>query len=146
MARPRLALVRLSAHGAASELGITTNKVKWALKAREISPGKDDRYSSKDIFTALTVDPLKAQAEQMRWEGVIAEAELKKLRVAEAKGELIHVDVVRKFVRDVFVSYVQRVKHFNLSKAEKEDLLNVINPDASAKDFKGRIQTGNNGA
>ena len=146
MAAPRLQSVRLSAHQAASELGVTTNKVKWALKAKAIQPGKDDRFSLKDIFIAMSPDSLKSKAEEMRWEGVIAEAELKKMRVAEARGELVPLEVVFKTFLDSYTAYVQRVKHFTtLSKAEKEDLINAISPLGKAPATKS-ISPSNNGA
>ena|SRR5262252_1086582 len=129
MRRGRRQIVRWSAHSFAAELGVTYNKVMHGLKAQGIMPGPDEKYSTKDVFQAVSSDPLKAEAERMRWEGVIAEAELKKMRVAEAKGELIPAQLVFKTFHDAYVTYVQRVKHFTtLSKAEKEDLINAISP------------------
>src|ERR1700745_2972595 len=120
MAIARRQVVRWSAHSAAAELGVTYNKVMFGLKAQGILPGPDDKYSTREVFQATAGSPLKAKAEASRWEGVIAEAELKKLRVAEAKGELIPAEQVAKVVRDAFVAYVQRVRHFTgLSKAER---------------------------
>jgi hypothetical protein len=136
--------IRLSVNQAAAELRVTHSKVLKSLRAHNINPGPDERYSFREMFIALNSDPLKAKSEEMRYQAIIAEAELKQLRVAEAKGELIPAEQVRKLVLDRFVEFAQRVKHLTgLTKAEKEDLINAFNPDR--KDIQRSLPSSHNG-
>jgi hypothetical protein len=120
------------------ELKITANKVKTGLRCLGISPGKDGRFSSKEIFDALNnLTPLERKAKEAVLQSKIDEAEYKRLLRKEAEDRLVDVDVAACRVRDLMITFVSTIRHCTLSEQEKrfmiERVRNVVLKTPSSK-------------
>src|SRR5581483_5489393 len=121
MAAKRHDPVRWSVWSAAMEFGVTMNKVARGLKSLGIAPGKDGKYTTKQVASAIFgCDGLEQKAKEARWRGQIAEAELKQLRRDELKGSLVAVDLVKKRFADFAVTLMQKMRNSSLKDSEKK--------------------------
>ena len=127
MSKPAHIPVRVSAFIAALECGVTVNKVKGGLKANGIAPGKDGKYSFREIVTALTsATGLEAKAKEAKWQHMIEEAELAKVMRQEKRGKLAPIELLKKYAEDIIVQHVQYIRHSSLSEVEKKQLIEQI--------------------
>jgi hypothetical protein len=109
------------------ELRITANKVKTGLRRLGISPGKDGRFSSKEIFDALNdLTPLEHRAKEATLQSKIDDAEYKRLLRKEAQDRLIDADVVRDGMADVFATVASAIRHCSCPTEEKRFMLDQI--------------------
>lgn len=107
------------------ETGRSLNTIRAGLKANNISPGDDGKYSTRDIVTAILgrSASLKSQADDARHNKAITEAELTKLKFEREKGEWVKIDKVREFLTDYSTQVVQFIRHSKMTAAEKQQLL-----------------------
>jgi hypothetical protein len=125
------------------ELRVTANKVKTGVRRLGISPGKDGRFSSKDIFDALNnLTPLERKAREAVLQSKIDEAEYKRLLCKEAEDRLVDVDVVAFHLRDLMVTFVSTMRHCSLSDDEKRFVIERVRsvvlrtPSSGSKEYQ----------
>jgi hypothetical protein len=109
------------------ELRVTANKVKTGLRRLGISPGKDGRFSSKEIFDALNnLTPLERKAKEAVLQSKIDEAEYKRLLRKEAQDRLIDTDVVQASIADVYTTVASTIRHCSCPTEEKRFMIDQI--------------------
>src|SRR5215472_13788511 len=119
--------VRWTINRAIKELKFTGNKIKGALVRAGYDAGSDGRFSTKQLFTALTGGDLEEKARTARFKGQIAEAEVKMLHRDEAKGILISMDKVDDFMKELFTVIRQEIRHApELTDDTRRSILNRI--------------------
>src|SRR5205823_5322294 len=120
MAKPTYTPIRWTLTGAATDFRVTANKVRAGLKALDIEPGADGKFSTYDIHRALSDSSgLKARAADARYQKQIDEAQVAHDKVLENKGELIKKSDVTEFLMDAQTVLFQIVRHSKLSEQEK---------------------------
>lgn len=102
-----------------SELHITSNKFRSGCALHGIEPGQDNKYSSQDVFRALTISGTEAKAREARWKHQIAESEYAQTKLLEQKHQLIPRQDVEEYITDVMIRLVQNIRHSNLSEQDK---------------------------
>ena len=119
--------IRISPWAAALECGVTLNKVKAGLKANEIDPGKDGKFSFKDIVTALSSrSGLEQKAKEARYQRQIDEAEAAKIDRDEKRGKVVNVNRMKDFVADLIVQVVQFIRHSEMNEKQQKLLIEQI--------------------
>jgi hypothetical protein len=119
--------IRLTVTRACNELQFTGNKIKGALQRAGYAPGPDGKFSLKQVFTALSGNPIEQKAKDARWEGVMAEADLKKLRYQEARAKLVPREEAARYIDHIQITLKERIRHWhNIPKADQLDLIKSI--------------------
>lgn len=113
--------VRWTQEHAASEFGINPRTLSARIKQLGILPGDDDRYSTKDIASAVYGD---LERERIRLTSAEADAQEAKNKV-EA-GELINAEEFRKDYAAVAVEIVRQIRNSNLSEADQDAILSAL--------------------
>jgi hypothetical protein len=109
------------------ELRVTANKLKTGLRHLGISPGKDGRFSSKEIFDALNnLTPLERKAKEAALQSKIDEAHYKFLLRKEVQDCLIDADVVADSIADVYATVASTIRHCSCPTEEKRFMLDQI--------------------
>jgi hypothetical protein len=125
--RAALPILRLSVFQVSTETRIGGNKIKEGLKANNIAPGKDGRYSLKDMIVALTTPSgLETKAKHAKLQRIIDEAEIARIEREESRGRLIPLQVLKDYAADVFTQTVTFIRHSKLSDAEKRQLIEQL--------------------
>ena len=124
--------IRMSEREARHEFHVSWSKMKRALRLAEIEPGKDGKYSVRQIATALFghKNPLEQKAKEARWRADIKQAELKKQQLEALKARLILRDVAEKKFREstaVIAEIIRR--HPKVSPTEKRQWIEEMSED-----------------
>jgi hypothetical protein len=92
-------LLHWSRWQASQHFGVTVNKISAGLKQQNIRPGADGKYSTKDIFLAITGPPdsLKRRAEEARYRRIIEEAAAVRATLEEYKRNFVPVEEIKEF-------------------------------------------------
>lgn len=134
--------IRMSAHQAAMELGVTTDKVKKGLKINQIAPGKDTKYSLKDIVTAMSSrSGLEQKAKDSKYHKQIEEAEQAKLDRLERRDALIPLEKLMVYAEDVMTKCVSAIRHMPASQKDRDQAIAILR----ATEFNPTKTTGKNG-
>ena len=127
MSQKRNEPIRVSAWQAAMECGVTLNKVTSGLKANNITPGKDDKYSLKDIVTALSSrSGLEQKAKEAKYKRQIDEAEIAKIEREEKRGKLAPIQLLEAYAADIIVQCVGLIRHSSLTEKEKKQFVEQL--------------------
>ena len=119
--------LRLSVFQVQTETGIWGNKIKEGLKANNIAPGADGKYSLKDIITALTTPSgLETKAKHAKLQRIIDEAEIAKIEREVQRGKLASLQLMKDYAADIFVQVVTFINHSRMSDAEKRQLIEQL--------------------
>lgn len=110
--------VRWSLLYAQSEFGVDRKTLQKRLNAEEVEPGKDGKYSTKQIASAVFGD---IQGERLR--KTREEADSLALRNAEMRGELVSVTLVKQMVSEIILANKQTVLASQLEQETKNEIL-----------------------
>ena len=110
--------IRWSAFKASAEFGIDRLALTKAIKQNSIEPGKDGKFSTKQICNAVFGD---IDSERLRL--TREQADKIFLDNQKRKGELIERRAVRDFIGKVFVNIRQRITASHLIEEEKDEML-----------------------
>lgn len=107
------------------ETGRSLNTIRAGLRANNISPGPDGKYSTRDIVAAIVGKghSLKAEAEEAKHQKAITEAEAAKVKLEQLRNKLVSIDEVREFITDLQTRIAQRLRHSKMPKQEIEEAL-----------------------
>jgi hypothetical protein len=134
MAKSIYTPLKLTINSAALEFRVTGNKVRSALKARNID-GVDGKFSIYDVYSALSDSSgLRSKAADSRYQEQIDKAEASRLKLLEAKGELSKTADWREFILDAQTVLFQIVRHSKLSEQEKALMTRQIKDLSKGKD------------
>ena len=118
---------RWTINKAVVELKITANKVKRGLRRLGVSPGKDGRFSSKEIFDASNdLSALEREARIAKLQGTIDEAAFKKKTREAQDNQLVDREEIEYLMGDLVTLFVQSVQHSSLPDAEKYHIIQLI--------------------
>jgi hypothetical protein len=128
MSRPIEAPVRWSIHNASLEFGHSTATIKSGLRANNIAPGADKKFSTREICAALYGDhsALEKRAKAAVFQRKIADAEYAQMKRDELSGKLVLVGSVKEWLLDYTTKVVQTIRHSTLSSKAKDQLLSEI--------------------
>ncbi len=127
MSQKRNEPIRVSAWQAAMEYGVTLNKVTSGLKSNNIIPGKDGKYSFKDIVTALSSrSGLEQKAKDARYQRQIDEAETAKIEREEKRGKLAPIEKLTAYAADIIVQVVSLIRHSTLTEKEQKQFIEQL--------------------
>ena len=119
--------IRWSLHRAESEFGRAVRTIRTGLQAAGISPGKDGKYSTREIATALFgFGTLERRAREAKMQRIIDEAEIAKIERDESRGRLIPLQMLKDYAADIFTQTVTFIRHSKLSDAEKRQLIEQL--------------------
>ena len=114
-AQPR---IRWTPTQAGQEFDIDRKTIQKRLAAADIHPGTDDKYSTKQIASAVFGD---IQGERLR--KTREEADNLALRNAEMRGELVSVTLVKQMVSEIILANKQTVLASQLEQETKNEIL-----------------------
>jgi hypothetical protein len=101
------------------------------LQAAGISPGKDGKYSTREITTALFgFGTLERRAREARLQQQIDEARLARSKLLQHEGALLPIGIMKFCVADMLAQTVSFIRHSSLTKQEQEQLV------AQLREFK----------
>lgn len=106
---------------AAAEFGINPRTISARLTQEGIRPGKDERYSTKEIARAIYSDLEVERTRLVRAEAVAQERENK-----EKECRLINIDEFAKDYEQVYLGIVRVVKSAKLTEAEQNEILQQL--------------------
>jgi hypothetical protein len=116
--------IRWSLHKAEIEFGRSVQRIKTGLRAAGISPGKDGKYSTREITTALFgFGTLERRAREAKMNQQIDEARLARSKLLQHEGALLPIAILKFCVADVFTQVVSFIRHSSLPKQEQEQLV-----------------------
>ena len=110
--------VRWSLLFAQSEFGVDRKTLQKRLNAEEVEPGKDGKYSTKQIASAVFGD---IQGERLR--KTREEADNLALKNAELRGELVQVALVKQMVSEIILANKQTILASQLEQEGKNEIL-----------------------
>src|SRR5581483_4006414 len=112
--------IRWSLNRAAEEFRTTVIRIRKGLKARGITPDRNNTYATHEIASAIyDRDDLEQIARRAVWQRKIDEATVAREQVLENKRQLVRVSEVEEFTLDAQTVLFQIVRHSKLSEKEK---------------------------
>jgi len=125
--KEKITPARVSAWQAALECQVTVNKIKKGLQANHTEPGKDGKYSLKDIVLALTPgSSLEQKAKEARFQRQIEEAELAKIERMERRDLLAPIEKLLAYAEDVLTKCVSSIRHFPVEQRYKDQAIALL--------------------
>lgn len=119
--------VRWTIEFASSEFGRPRDKVSLALKAAEERPGKDGKFSTRQITNALFENvALEREAKASRHRQQIDEAEMTKLQRETEEGNLLIRAHVRDGLADFLTQLAQMIRQSKMADRDKKATLDLI--------------------
>jgi len=110
--------VRWSLLHAQFEFGVDRKTLQKRLNAEEVEPGKDGKYSTKQIASAVFGD---IQGERLR--KTREEADNLALKNAELRGELVQVALVKQMISEIILANKQTILASQLEQEGKNEIL-----------------------
>jgi phage terminase Nu1 subunit (DNA packaging protein) len=120
--------VRWSLLHAQAEFGVDRKTLQKRLNAEEVEPGKDGKYSTKQIASAVFGD---IQGERLR--KTREEADNLALKNAELRGELASVEAVKSIGAEFCLSMRAKILASQLEQEAKNEILADIAAMADTK-------------
>lgn len=119
--------IKLSAWQFAQHIGVTTNKIKGAIKANGVEPLERDLYTLRDLVRAYaSPSGLKARAEDARYEKQIAEAKAAENKVAAFQRDYVPRKEYTDMFEDLQATLVQIIRHTKMTEQAKTLAINQI--------------------
>src|SRR5271165_265231 len=128
MARPKISLFAWSADTVARELGIKRDTFVRSAANLSLSPDKEGKWTSKQVFLAITGNAEKNLTQERinLLQQQIKRLELENKRTTE---ELVGADTVYKNYEGVFICLRQTIMGSNMTDAEKAECLAQLRHD-----------------
>src|SRR5215472_14062887 len=112
--------IRWSLSRAATEFGVSEERVRTGLKKHGIMPGDDERWSSQQIGMAIfDPDANRTQQEASKTARMVAEAEKAKLEMLEYRSDLVRASTLDAWIVEMFAQVVQIIRHLPFLSGEQ---------------------------
>jgi hypothetical protein len=120
--------IRWSLSRAATEFGVSEERVRTGLKKHGIMPGDDDKWSSQQMGLAIfDPDANRTQQEASKTARMVAEAEKAKNEMMEHRGELVRVSTLDSWLAEIFTQVAQTIRHLPfLSAEQRQQILKML--------------------
>ena len=129
--RPLDPPIRWTIHKAEIEFGRAPKTIKSGLQAAGISPGRDGKYSTREIAEALFgFGTLERRAKEAKMQQQIDEARLARNKLLQQENILAPLAIMKFCLADMLTQTVSFIRHSSLTAQEKEQLV------AQLREFK----------
>jgi len=119
--------IRLTPREAGRQFGVRSTRLRSGFIRQGISPDSEGKFSLRDIYHALDdLSDLEREAQRARFQAKIDQAEFQRLRLEEKRNTLIPAAVALDRHHDMCVIFFQSIRHSSLSKAEKEQIKELV--------------------
>lgn len=109
------------------ECQVTGDKIKRGFRANNIEPGKDGKYSLKDVVLALTSrSGLEQKAKEAKYQRQIEEAELARNERLEHRGLLAPIEMLEHYAEDVLARCVSAIRHMPCEDKFKDQAIALL--------------------
>ena len=123
--------IRWSLHKAEIEFGRAVRTIRSGLQAAGISPGKDGKYSTREIAEALFgFGTLERRAREAKMQQQIDQARLARNKLLQQEKILAPLAIMRFLVADLLAGTVSFIRHSSMTQQEKDQLI------AQLREFK----------
>jgi hypothetical protein len=119
--------IRWTVARACEEFHKTARIIREGLRANNIEPGPDGKFSSLDVALACFELPaLEKKAREAKLRQQIAEADLQQMRRDVEEGKLAPIQTLVDAHLDIITQVVQFVRHSSMTEAEKKQLITMV--------------------
>jgi len=120
--------IRWSLRKAATEYGVSEGTFRSGFKKHGISPGPDQRYSTREVATAIyDPDRLDASIKEAKARKAAAEAEKAQMEMLELRGVLVRTTTLEEWLPEFYIQLAQCIRHLpHLSPERRDAVLKVL--------------------
>lgn len=114
--------IRWSLRKAGTEFGISETTLKSGLKKHGISPGPDQRFSTRQIALAVfDPDRLDAAAKEAKARKLEYEAQKAEMEMLELRGILVRTTTLDEWLPEFFAQIAQMIRHMPHADTEQRE-------------------------